>query len=381
MARSVTIPPSHAESIRGRGPVVDAGAFAGSTEAGSPGEAVRLVSREGDFLAWGLWTGEPRFPCRLVSWDPSDVIDAGFFRERARQSAARRLALPLTRECDSWRVVFAESDGLPGLVGDFYAGWLVVCLESQTMAPWIEAVVDGVAEALPVEGACLRGSRELRTLRGSAPPLRIEVHEYGLRYFAEPAEGQKTGWYLDQRDNRRTVASHAAGRRVLDVFSYTGGFSLASLAAGARSSALVDSSARALAVAREMLGPHASEARFLEGEAREVLRGLRSEGERFDLVVLDPPKLLPTGTPREAGERTYRSLNGLAASLLEPGGLLATFSCSGAMDRTSFDRVVLESLGGREARILARFGQPADHPILGSFRKSEYLKGLLVGVE
>jgi 23S rRNA (cytosine1962-C5)-methyltransferase len=380
VASSATVPKQHQPAILRRSPVVDASML--ERVRGNPlvGDTVRLVAGDGEFLAWAVWTGEARFPARLVSWDPSDVLDASFFGARALAAVQRRLALPLTRTSNAYRVVFAESDGLPGVIADRYADWAILTLEGQALRDRLPVIAESIVGALSLAGAAVREEDSLRVLVGEAPPERVTIEEHGLRFVIDLRQGQKTGWFCDQRENRRHVARYATGRRVLDAFSYTGGFSVACLAAGATSVTLVDSSESALALASENLAPlgRADDATLLEGDAYDTLRALGRAGDRFGLVVLDPPKLLPPGAKREAAEQAYRSIQGLAGRLVEEGGILATFSCSGSMDRASFDRVVFEALGDRDARILERLGQPGDHPVLGSFRKSEYLKGLVL---
>ncbi len=383
MAHSATVPKQHRQSVLRRSPVVDAGMLDRLRGHPVTGDPIRLVGDDGGFLAWGLWTGETRFPVRLVSWEPEDTIDFGFFVARALAAAERRLALPFAAENDAYRVVFAESDGLPGLIADRFADWLVVTLECEALRGALAPVAEALCARLGLAGAGVREERGLTPLCGTEAPERIEIVEYGLRFRLDPRQGQKTGWFCDQRENRRRIADHATGRSVLDVFSYTGGFSVACLRAGASHATLIDSSASALALAREnlALAECAESATPVEADAYDALRARGRAGERYDLVILDPPKLLPPGAGREAAEQAYRSLQGLAARLVAPGGLLATFSCSGSMDRVSFDRIVFESLARREGRIVERLGQPADHPILGSFRKSEYLKGLLLQLD
>lgn len=380
MASSATVPKQHRSAVLRRTPVVDASMLERVRGRPVVGDPLRLVADDGEFLAWAVWTGEARFPARLLSWDPSDVLDASFFAARALASVGRRLALPLAREANAYRVVFAESDGLPGVIADRYADWLILTLEGEALRDRLPVIAESIVGALSLAGAAVREEDGLRVLVGEAPPERITIEERGLRFVLDPGHGQKTGWFCDQRENRRRVGAYAEGRAVLDVFSYTGGFSVACLATGAESVTLVDSSESALALARENLAllGRPDDATLLEGDAYDTLRALGREGNRFGLVVLDPPKLMPPGSKREAAEQAYRSLQGLASRLVEEGGILVTFSCSGSMDRANFDRIVFEALGTRDARILERLGQPADHPVLGTFRKSEYLKGLVL---
>jgi 23S rRNA (cytosine1962-C5)-methyltransferase len=366
--------------IRGRHPWVDAGMIrktSGDLAVGSP---ARLVTSQGEFLAWAVGSGEARFPARVVAWDPEAMIGPGFFAELARASARRRLDLPLHPDTNAYRVVFGESDGLPGLAADRLGEWLVMLFECEALAPYRHAVADVVCEELGLRGAILRGEAGSEHLRGCLPPNRVSITEGPLSFVADPCEGQKTGWFCDQRDNRARVAEYAEGRRVLDVFAYSGGFSVAALARGARSCELIDSSAEALELARENVALNGVDdcAALVRADAFDALRERGERGERYGLVVLDPPRLHPTHAGRDAAERAYVSLNALGAKVVEPGGFLATFSCSGAMDRARFDHVLTKALGTRPCRIVERLGQPGDHPISLSFHKSEYLKGVVL---
>lgn len=380
---TITLSAEAASLARRRHPWVDGGGIVRRRGASSVGDPVRLIDADGMFLAWGVWSGDPRFPVRLVSWSPEDTLDPPYFRELAIRAAKRRLALPLASHADAYRVVFGEADGLPGLVADRYADYLVVALESRALRRYTAAVAEGACTTLGLRGALLRDGDSGTVVYGEAPPDQVTVREGGLEFVVEPRRGQKTGWFCDQRDNRVRVAAYARGRRVLDAFSYSGAFAVACLAAGASLATLVDTSEDALAVAQRNLASNAvgERAELIRGDAFDALRGFAQSGRRFGLVVLDPPNLLPTGADRSKGERAYRVLQELGAAVLEPGGILATFSCSGAMDRAIFDRIVLDATAKRSGRVLERLCQPADHPVLASFRKSEYLKGLLVQVE
>jgi len=349
---------------------------------GLTGTPARLVDERGSFLAWGLWTGDDRFPLRLVSWCAGDVVSAELFRALARQAAERRQRLRASG-VDAYRVVFGEADGLPGLVVDAYAGHLVAELECPALRLYVEQICQELCSFAGAVGASLRGPDGLTTLCGREPPELIEIHEPPHTFAVDLCGGQKTGWFCDQRENRRAVAEYARDATVLDAFCYTGGFSVACLAAGAVSARLVDGSHRALSLARRNLelAGHADRAELTEGDAFDVLRQMGNAGERFGLVVLDPPKMLAPDGDRAAAERAYRKLQALAMRLVQPGGILATFSCSGGMDRSRFDALVAEAAGGRPCRILGRLGQPQDHPVLLSFRKSEYLKGLILALD
>jgi len=368
------------DAVRGRGPVVDAGMIRKLRSQPSTGDAIRLGSDDGSFLAWGVGTGDTRFPVRLVSWDQATVVDPAFFAGVAVRAARKRLALAFTRETNAYRVVFAEADGFPCLVADRYDAWLVMALDGRTMARYASATAAALMAELGLRGALVREPNGSRCFGEEPPPESLEIREGLCRFLVDVREGQKTGWFCDQRENRRRVAGYAVGAEVLDVFAYTGGFAVTCLAAGARSVTLVDSSASALELAERnlRLNAVADRAEIVKADAFWALKDMATSGRLFDLVIADPPKLLPPQAGRTEATRAYRRLQGFAMKLVRPGGLLATFSCSGAMDRASFDQVVAEAAGAREARVLERLGQPPDHPVLLSFRKSEYLKGLIL---
>jgi len=393
--------------VKARHPWVDAGMLKRVSGPGQTGTAVRLSGEDGAFLAYGLWAGDDRFPVRLVSWDPEDTPGPGLFVRLALESAGRRAALPLAGTT-SYRVVFGEADGLPGLVADRHGDYVILLLECPALRLYLPQIASALHERLCTGGVLLRAEDGPQLLAGTMPPLdrvaqasspayaqaastgrdagatglrgRVRIAEPPLEFDVDVLTGQKTGWFCDQRENRRAAARYAAGRTVLDVFCYTGGFSVAALRAGAESACLVDSSAAALALAERNLDLAGSlgRATVVREDAFDALRRLGREGQQFGMVIVDPPKLLSPGAERPAAEKAYLRLQALAMRLVEPDGLLVTFSCSGAMDRTRFDAIVAEAAGTRACRILERLGQPADHPVSMSFRKSEYLKGLIL---
>ncbi len=380
MAGAVVIKRAAEDAIRARHPVVDAGMVRKLRSQPACGDPVRLISEDGGFLAWGVWTGDSRFPIRLVSWDHAASIDPAFFADLALRSARRRLRLPFARETTAYRLVFAESDGVPGLVVDRYDAWLAMALEGGAMSRCVDAVAGALMSELGLQGASVREADGFRVVRGEPPPELLEIREGERRFLIDVREGQKTGWFCDQRDNRLRVAAYADGAETLDLFAYTGGFAVSCLTRGAKSVTLVDSSASALEIAERnlRLNDVAERAEIVRADAFWALKDMSANGRTFDLVIADPPKLLPPRADRAEATRAYRRLQALAMKLVRPGGTLATFSCSGAMDRASFDQVIAEAAGPREARVLERLGQPADHPVSLAFRKSEYLKGVVL---
>jgi len=289
--------------------------------------------------------------------------------------------------------VHGESDGLPGVVADRYGDTVVLQLSSTGADRWRAEIADALLEASGAGRIWERSDADVRQLEGLAPvtaalrgarePTRITITENGLKFGVDLEHGHKTGFYLDQRDNRRRVRELARGREVLDGFCYSGGFALNAAAGGAKSVTAVDSSAEALALARgnaEMNG--LAQAEWLEGDVFQMLRRFRDQARSFDLIVLDPPKFAPTAAHAEKAARAYKDINLLAFKLLRPGGLLATFSCSGGVGADLFQKIVAGSAldAGVQAQIIERLGPGADHPVALNFPEGDYLKGLICRV-
>jgi len=306
---------------------------------------------------------------------------------------ALRSTLEAQQHTNAMRLVHGESDGLPGLVVDRYGDVLVAQFLSAGVERWREAILDALAKASGCEAIYERSDAEVRTIEGLSPRAgfvrgnrdarRCAIVEYGLNFRVDVESGQKTGFFLDQRENRQRVRALAAGRDVLDCFAYTGGFSIAALAGGAQRVLAVESSAPALEVARENLAANSLEparVEFTQADVFAHLRLLRDRGAAFDLVVLDPPKFAPTAAQASNAARAYKDINLLALKLLRAGGLLATFSCSGGVPAPLFQSIVAGAAvdAGVEAKILERFGAAPDHPVALEFPEGEYLKGLLV---
>jgi 23S rRNA (cytosine1962-C5)-methyltransferase len=291
-------------------------------------------------------------------------------------------------------LVYAESDGLPGLIVDHYAGWLVCQFLAAGAEHWREAIADALLELCAPLGVYERSEAAVRrkeglpsrrgVLRGAEPPAEIELRAGAARLHVDVAGGQKTGAYLDQQLNRERVAAYAAGGSVLDAFSYTGGFAIAALVRGASEALLIDSSIDALRLAERETDRNGvlERCHFVVADVFEELRALRAEGRRFDTVVLDPPKFVHTAEQLQAGTRGYKDINMLGLQLVRPGGVLATFSCSGHVDAALFQKIVAGAAldAGRDAQIIERLAQPGDHPIALEFPEADYLKGLVLRV-
>ena len=380
-------------SLKRRHPWIFSGAIERVQGDLKSGDTVPVRSADGQTLALAAWSPASQIRARVWSFDPGASIDAAFFRARIEQAAAFRAALPAARHTNALRLVHGEADGLPGVVVDRYADVLVAQFLSAGAERWRDEILDALVEATGCEAIYERSDVEVRTLEGLEPRAgfargnrdarRCPIAEYGLNFRVDVEAGQKTGFFLDQRENRQRVRSLAAGREVLDGFAYTGGFSIASLAGGAQRVVALESSVPALEVARENLAANSLDAariEFVQANVFAHLRLLRDRGAAFDLVVLDPPKFAPTAAQVKNAARAYKDINLLALKLLRPGGLLATFSCSGGVSAELFQSIVAGAAvdAGVAAKIIERFGAAADHPVALEFPEGEYLKGLLL---
>jgi 23S rRNA (cytosine1962-C5)-methyltransferase len=372
--------------------------FSGAIESvkGKPsnGDIVRLLNDKGDFMAYGFYNDQSRVALRLLEWDQNVAIDGDWFRKKVALAVTSRGNI-LGDKNDTCRLIFSEADYLPGLIVDKYADYLAVQVLTAGIEKMLPVIIDELQRLLNPEGifdksdASSRAHEGLQTinkvLAGKHPTEIVKVLENNINYGINIAEGQKSGFYCDQRDNRHIVASHAKGKKVLDCFSYTGGFTLNCLQNGAESVTSIDSSALAIETLTrhiELNGFNASQNTAIQSDVNKQLRLLREQGEKFDLVILDPPKYAPSRSSLNKASRAYKDLNRVGMLLLTSGGLLATFSCSGAMDIDTFKQVLAWAAldAGKEVQFIYQFCQPEDHPVRASFPEGEYLKGLLCRV-
>jgi 23S rRNA (cytosine1962-C5)-methyltransferase len=388
----LVLAPGRDKSLRQRHPWVFSGAIASVEGAPKSGETVSIVAANGDWLAHAAYSPASQIRARVWSFDREEAIDARFFERRVERAHAARAAL-VDDAHTARRLIHGEADGLPGIVADQYADVVVLQLASAGGERWRDEIASALRNAVGAKAIYERSDAEVRALEGLPPrtglvsgalPQRIEIREDSLAYRVDVARGQKTGFYLDQRDNRALVRSLARGRRVLNAFAYTGGFGLAALAGGAASVLSIESSAEALAVARENMAQNpaldATRAEWREGDVFVELRTLRNAAAQFDLIVVDPPKLAPTASHVAKAARAYKDVNLLALKLLAPGGLLATFSCSGSVSAELFQKIVAGAAidAKADAAIIGRMSASADHPVALAFPEGDYLKGLLV---
>jgi 23S rRNA (cytosine1962-C5)-methyltransferase len=387
----VTLQPGREKSLAQWHPWIFSGSIA--TVEGSPaaGETVTVHDSSGKPLASAAWSPESKIRARVWSFDPHEKIDAAFFSTRVLAAVRARDAL-LDDAHNACRLIHGESDGVPGFVADLYGDVVVVQAFAAGAERWRDALIDALAEATHCRAVYERSSADVRELEGMPPregpvrgtmPASVVLVEDGLSFAVDVAHGQKTGFYLDQRDNRRRVRQLASGREVLNCFCYTGGFTVAALAGGAKSVLSIDSSGEALALGRANVAANGFEparAEWRDADVFAELRKLRDGARSFDLIVLDPPKFAPTAQHAEKASRAYKDINLLALKLLRPGGLLATFSCSGGISADLFQKIVAGAAldAKANAAVVGHFEASADHPVALNFPQGDYLKGLLV---
>jgi len=383
--------PGREKSLLRRHPWVFSGALKNADAGFAPGETVLICDHKGQALAVAAWSPESQLRARVWSFDAASVIDTEFFRERIAQAVQLRRTSGLLDPDGGCRLIYSESDGLPGLIVDRYANVAAVQFTGAGAEKFREVItavllelpfIDTVYERSDIPVRAKEGLPERAGLLGGAElPETLQIMENGLRYETDLRNGQKTGFYFDLRTAREKVRTLAAGKRVLNVFAYTGGFACAAFAGGATSVLNIDSSRPALLQAEKNLRLNGFENNWENrcGDAFTLLRELVDAGEKFDLVILDPPKLVPHKGALIKGSRGYQDLARLGFKLLNPGGILCNFSCSGLMDAELFQKITacaaLEA--GVSGRIIGRMEQAPDHPVALAVPETFYLKGLI----
>lgn len=392
---TVVLKPKRARPFFGRHPWVLDSAVAKVEGQPADGDVVDLATHDGHFVARGLWNSQSRMRVRLYAFDASTKLDAELWHTRLASALALRKTLGLDERAGATRLVNSEGDDLSGLIVDRYGEYLAVQVTALAMAVRLDTLCDALESLVAPRGILLRGAeRGLakleglalvdRVVRGAAPVGPIFVHEHGLKFGVDLAEGQKTGFYIDQRDNRQAAARYARGRRVLDMFCYSGGFAVScAVSGGARSVLAVDTSAKAAALARANAELNGAANVTVEAvDAFEKLDALAAAGERFGMVILDPPKFARSRSTVDDALRAYHRINRVAVGLLEPGGILVTCSCSGSVSRDDFLQM-LSGVAQRSARpiqLLESRGAAADHPVSTSCLEGEYLTCVIARV-
>ena len=389
--KSIRLVPGKERSLLRRHPWV----FAGSVARGKadPGETVRVESSDGLFLAWGAYSPSSSIRVRAWSFDEAERIDAAFLQRRVQRAVALRQRLPI--HSTGVRLVHGEADGLPGLVVDRYADTLSVQFSSAGAERWKETLVDALMAATGAARLYERSDANVRELEGlpavtgwlrGSGDTQVQIAEHQWQLTLDVAHGHKTGFYLDQRDNRAAFArwvQQLGLKDVLNCFCYTGGFTVAALAGGAQRVTSVDSSGPALEKVQahvQLNGFDVATSTCLDADVNAYLRASLEADRRFDAIVLDPPKFAPTAAHAERAARAYKDINRLAFKLLSPGGLLLTFSCSGGISADLFHKIVAGAAADAPAdgAILQRLEGACDHPTTMEFPEGEYLKGLAV---
>ncbi len=388
----IVLKPGKEKALARRHPWVFSGAIDRADGAIAAGETVQVRAADGHFLALAAWSPQSQIRARVWSFEEGEKIDKQFFARRVDAAIKRR---PPHRSSGGARLVHGESDGLPGLIVDRYADTLVAQFLATGTDRWREAIADALTAATGLTKIYERSDADVRQLEGLAPragPMRgaprsqLVIEEHGIRFDIDIAHGHKTGFYLDQSENRRIVQNLAAahpGMQALNCFCYSGGFSLGLLAGGAAHVLSIDSSGPALDVARRNVETNhfdTTRAEWRETDVFHALRELRNANRSFDLIILDPPKFAPTPASVERAARAYKDINLLGFKLLKPGGRLVTFSCSGGINADLFQKVVAGAAldAGVDALIEQRLSGALDHPVRLGFPEGEYLKGLVL---
>jgi len=389
--KTITLRAGKERSLQRRHPwVFESSIASGKADAG---ETVRVQTSDGMFAGWAAYSPSSMIRLRVWSFDEAERIDRAFFERRIAAAVARRARLPIAS--DGVRLIHGEADGLPGLIVDRYADVLSAQFLSVGVERWKASIADALLAATGLTRLYERSDSNVRTLEGLAPhtgwlrgdgPTEVSIREHDWTLTLDVAEGHKTGFYLDQRDSRKLFADTVrqfACRRVLNCYCYTGGFSVAALAGGAEHVTSIDSSAPALARATAHValnGFDPARHTALDADVNRSLRAMLDRGERFDAIVLDPPKFAPTAAHAERAARAYKDINRLAFMLLAPGGVLFTFSCSGGISADLFHKIVAGAGldAGIDGIVYARTGAAPDHPMTVTFPEGEYLKGLMV---
>ena len=392
---TVVLKPKRARPFFGRHPWVLDTAVLRVDGTPADGDVVDLATHDGTFVARGLWNASSKLRVRLYAFDAATRLDDGLWKSRIASAVGLRQSLGLDDRAGAARLVNSEGDDLSGLIVDRYGEWLSVQVTALAMSNRLDAICDALESLVAPKGILLRGAeRGLakleglhlpdRLVRGTAPSGPIFVTEHGLKFGIDLTEGQKTGFYLDQRDNRQAAARFARGRRVLDMFCYSGGFAVAcATSGGARSVLAVDSSAKATALAKANADLNGAANVTVEtADAFEKLAAVKTAGDRFGMVILDPPKFARSRASLDDAMRAYHRINRLAVDLLEPGGILVTNSCSGAVSREDF-LVMLAGVAqrsGRTIQLLECRGAAPDHPVSAGCLEGEYLKCVIARV-
>jgi len=378
------------KSLLRRHPWVFSGAVARMEGKAQLGETIDICDSQGKWLAKGAWSPESQIRARVWSWQADESIDIDFFVKRLQAAQQLRDWLAERDDLDSYRLIAGESDGLPGVTIDRFGTFLVMQLLSAGAEYQRAAIITALQKCYPDCAIYDRSDVSVRKkeglelvqgpVTGEIPPPLLPITEHGMRLLVDIQTGHKTGYYLDQRDSRLATRRYAQNKRVLNCFSYTGGFAVSALLGGCTEVLSVDTSQAALDIARENVelnGLDLTKAQFVRDDVFKLLRRYRDEGEKFDLIVMDPPKFVENKNQLNGACRGYKDINMLAMQLLNPGGILLTFSCSGLMATDLFQKIIADAAldAQRDVQFIEQFRQAADHPVIASYPEGMYLKG------
>lgn len=383
------------KSVVNRHPWIFSGAIARVEGNPANGDVVDVWNSKARFVGRGIYNDKSQIQVRLLTWNPNDTIDEDFWRRRLRRAIAGRQVLLEAPDTDAFRLVYSEADGVPGFIADQYGTWLVVQFLSMAVERYRQIILDILVDLVAPQGIYDRSEGEAREKEGlvsvtgpvwgEIPPDMIEIMENGHTFLVDIKLGQKTGFYLDQRENRQKVSKYLFNKEILNAFAYTGGFSVYAAYAGAKRILNIDSSERALQIAERNMrrnGFGDREDIYAVADVFEIMRAYRDNNWKFDAVILDPPKFAHSKRHVEKATQGYKDINLLAMKLLKPGGVLISFSCSGAVSADLFQKVLFGATvdAGRHVQIIERLSQSSDHPVLLTYPESDYLKGLVCRV-
>ena len=393
---TLVLKPGREKSLLRRHPWIFSGAIKSVTGQPEPGDTVKVVTSNGEYIGQCSFNPESSISGRMWTFG-DEIINREFFLSKMRIAITLRKNLCLINSLNTTcRLIHAESDGLPGLIVDQYGEYLVAQFLTAGIEKWKTDIISGLIELTGIERLYERSDVDVRKLEGldertgllngEEPPDKIEILEDGNSFLVDIKHGQKTGFYLDQRENRIKLAEFTKDKTVLNCFCYTGCFTVYALRGGAKSVLSIDSSDEAIGIAKENVSINdldSTRAEWITGDVFKELRLLRDRGIQFDVIVLDPPKFASTTAQVNSAARGYKDINLLAFKLLNPGGTLFTFSCSGGVSRELFQKIVADAAldAGVNAIIIGYLSQGPDHPIALSFPEGEYLKGLICKVQ
>lgn len=394
MSSSVILQPGREKSLLRKHPWIFSRAIEKTVGRTNMGDTVEVLSHDGEFLGRGAWSPESQIQVRIWTFEKDEIIDNGFFQRRISVAQASREELIKRHGLTGYRLIAAESDGLPGVTIDRYADVLVCQLLSAGAEKHRDKIVWALKKQFPECSIYERSDVAIRKKEGLEPitqvlhgdvPEEVVIEENGIKIIVDVKQGHKTGFYLDQRDNRAIAANYVSDKSLLNCFCYTGTFSSYALAKGAKSVTSIDVSDLALNTAKrniEINDLDVSKCEFINADVFQALRDFKEQDRRFQQIILDPPKFIESKNSVVRGCRGYKDINMLAMQIMEPGGILCTFSCSGLLSFELFQKVVADAAldAGKTVQIIERLGQAADHPVATNYPEGFYLKGLVCRV-